>query len=177
MFPSILLCQSFVESVATDFLKGNYQITNFDWLRASALVLFTFPDGLSRVCIHRGCAVLGYFELAENESGLSDFSEARQVSVGVLNHVDLLNDKTLLLELSSDVCLRSRDINFAEFGTAPNRANGKRNDNNSKVPPHNILRNVRFESDLWVLDGQGYMGNDFTMFHVESGFYNLDARH
>jgi len=49
-------------------------------------------------------AVLGHFEFAENKSGLSDFSEARHVPVGVSNHPDLFNYKTFLLKLSSNIC-------------------------------------------------------------------------
>jgi len=64
---------------------------------------FTFPNGLPGVCIHRGSAVLRYFEFAENQARFSDFGEARQVSVRVFNHADLFDYKTLLLKLSPDV--------------------------------------------------------------------------
>lgn len=73
------------------------------FLSQSINISFTFPNVFPRVCIHRGSAVLGYVGFAENQARFSDFGEARQVSVRVLNHADLFDYKTLLLKLSLDV--------------------------------------------------------------------------
>jgi hypothetical protein len=79
-----------------------------------------------------------YFEFAREQSRFLDFSKAGHVPVSVLYHADLLDDKALLLELSSDVRLSSCDIGFTESRTARGRANGERQGNNSKVTSHNI---------------------------------------
>jgi hypothetical protein len=63
--------------------------------------LLTFPDGFTGIHIHRRGAILGQFDLAEQQTGFSHPNETAQLSVGILNHADLLHYKTLLLELSS----------------------------------------------------------------------------
>jgi hypothetical protein len=57
----------------------------------NATALLTFPNGLSRVRIHRSSAAFRDFELAEDYSRLLDFGEASHVPVRVLNHADLFN--------------------------------------------------------------------------------------